>query len=215
MAYKREYNVIDNAGDVETIRVDIDSRTIPLIKFMPNKELLLAGPVAGQDHFGIYVELTGRPANRSPVNWSRPPSAVGAWRRGCTRTREVSALTGWCAPCALMPVVAPQRTASPTSSASCPRRRTWRCTHGRTRARRWCSASRWRRVPAACATASLARTRRRRAGTLCVTPPPPSSGVDTTLSSPRPRRAAGTPWLTLACLPRRRMCRCSSRCLAR
>lgn len=45
--------------------------------------------------------------------------------------------------------------------------------------------------------------------------PSPSSGVDTTLSSPRPRRAAGTPWLTLACLPRRRMCRCSSRCLAR
>ena len=103
VGYRREYNIIDGDGSVETIRVSIDSRTTPLIKFMPNKELLLAG----EQQLGIYINLKGQPANRGTVFWSRPPSTVGA----CLEPRSCSVDAA-----GLMPLCCTsQRTASPTS----------------------------------------------------------------------------------------------------
>ncbi len=71
------------AGEVMEFREDVvhlDSKTQPLIKFLPGELVLLSGA----DRTGVFVRFDGSPAGREPVRWRHKPEVIGA-----------SAVPGW------------------------------------------------------------------------------------------------------------------------
>jgi hypothetical protein len=61
------------AGAVQEIPGLLDSRTRPLIKFLPGEEMLLS-----REKLGVFVKLSGSTVARNTVNWNHRPDAVGA-----------------------------------------------------------------------------------------------------------------------------------------
>mmetsp|Transcript_24844 Transcript_24844/g.86512 ORF Transcript_24844/g.86512 Transcript_24844/m.86512 type:complete len:998 (-) Transcript_24844:74-3067(-) len=76
VGYKREYNLLDDeTGDVHEIGVPLDNRSTPVIKLMPESEMLLAS----QENMGIYVTFNERgwaPAMRGTMAWGHSPTVL-------------------------------------------------------------------------------------------------------------------------------------------
>ncbi len=74
IGYRREYTLIhDETGEIREIPVTLDAKTTPLIKLMPNEELL----IAGMERVGFYISFDGTPAPKSTLTWSQSPTAIG------------------------------------------------------------------------------------------------------------------------------------------
>lgn len=77
VGYQREYNIlVDTTGEVLEFREDVvhlDSKTLPLIKYLPGEVLLLSGA----ERAGVFVKFDGSPLPRDPVKWLHRPEVIG------------------------------------------------------------------------------------------------------------------------------------------
>ena len=74
VGYRREYHLLnDETTETRDIPVLLDAKTTPLIKLMPNGELL----IAGMERVGFYISFDGTPAPKSTLTWSQSPTALG------------------------------------------------------------------------------------------------------------------------------------------
>ena len=71
VGFKKEYNILnDRTGDVTEFGLRETGNA--LIKYMPNKEVLLSTGA-----LGVYFDVHGNPAQRDPFGWDHPPTAIG------------------------------------------------------------------------------------------------------------------------------------------
>ncbi|ETW08920.1 hypothetical protein H310_01404 [Aphanomyces invadans] len=70
---RRGYSLVnDKTAEALPINLTINSNTNPMVKLLPNEEIV----VSAMDALGVFLLFTGEPVHRNSIAWSKPPAAI-------------------------------------------------------------------------------------------------------------------------------------------